>query len=113
MAARAGGSELAAAVLRQYAIAFIVAVASGIATELAQIADGRDASWIDVRNDVLGALAFLLLFAAFDRHVGARPIGPAATGLACSSVWRCAGIDRGADRRAPRSNIASAIASSR
>jgi hypothetical protein len=54
------------ATTRQYAFAFIVAVALGIATELAQIPVGGDASVMDVRTDALGAVAFLALFAFRD-----------------------------------------------
>ena len=69
------------AVLKQYAIAFTLAAVLGIATELAQKVIGGNASWIDVRNDALGAMAFLLLFVPFDRRLAAF-IRPAATALA-------------------------------
>jgi hypothetical protein len=59
-------------VVRQYATAFLVAVALGLATEIAQSLTNRDASWMDLRNDALGALALLLLFFAFDRRVRAH-----------------------------------------
>lgn len=54
----------------QYVIAFAIAVVLGAASELAQVATGRDASWFDVGNDVLGAIAFLSIFAAFDTVSG-------------------------------------------
>lgn len=50
---------------RQYAVALIVATCLGAATELLQIPAGRDASLHDVRNDLLGAVAFLAVYAAF------------------------------------------------
>lgn len=53
----------------QYAIALAAAVGLGFLTELAQIPVGRDASWLDARNDVLGALAFLALFTLFDPQI--------------------------------------------
>jgi hypothetical protein len=56
----------------QYLIALIVAVAFGVATELAQLATGRDASIGDARNDLLGALAFLIGFSAFDARLSSR-----------------------------------------
>ena len=56
----------------QYLIAFAGATLLGIATEVAQVPMGRDASWEDVRNDVLGALGFLALFAVFSTHLPSR-----------------------------------------
>jgi len=52
----------------QYVSAFMGACALGLMTEIAQIPVGRNASWLDVRSDVLGALAFLALFAMLDRR---------------------------------------------
>jgi len=49
-----------------YVLAFFTSALLGVATELAQIPVGRDATFSDAGRDVLGALAFLLLFAAFD-----------------------------------------------
>jgi hypothetical protein len=49
----------------QYAAALAIAALLGVVTELLQIPAGRDASFFDVRNDVLGAVAFLAAFAAF------------------------------------------------
>lgn len=60
---------------RQYLLAFIVAVLLGIATEIAQIPTGRDASVNDAFNDMLGALAFLAVLYAIDRRTrGAKPV---------------------------------------
>lgn len=56
----------------EYAIAFGVALALGLATEVAQWLTGRDASWLDARNDALGAVAFLLLFFSVDPQVRIR-----------------------------------------
>jgi hypothetical protein len=50
----------------RYAIAFAFAAGLGAATELAQVPTGRDASWSDLGQDLLGAGTFLLLFATFD-----------------------------------------------
>ena len=55
-------------VASQYAIAFAGAVTLGVLTEVAQIPAGRDASWLDVRSDLIGAVSFLALWAAFDPH---------------------------------------------
>lgn len=52
--------------LAQYAIALVIASALGLLTEIAQVPAGRDASWNDLWRDVLGALAFLTMFSAFD-----------------------------------------------
>lgn len=60
------GSRLAP--LRQFAIAFAITVVLGMATEAAQIPVGRDASWLDVRSDALGAAGFLALFAAWTQR---------------------------------------------
>lgn len=54
---------------RQYGTAFLVAVALGGLTELAQIPAGRDASWMDWRSDAMGAAAFLGLSMALDSRV--------------------------------------------
>jgi hypothetical protein len=58
--------------IQQYALAIAVAAFLGGATELAQIPSGRDASWMDLGNDLLGAAAFLALYAAFDRSAAPR-----------------------------------------
>lgn len=58
--------------VQQYALAFAVAAFFGGATELAQVPSGRDASWVDLCNDLLGSAAFLTLYAAFDRGAGQR-----------------------------------------
>ena len=63
-------------VARQYAIAFVIACGLGLGTELAQLLTGRDASWMDARNDALGALTFLLIFFAFDARVRAQSAPP-------------------------------------
>ena len=52
---------------RSYFVAFTGAATLGVLTEIIQFIAGRDASWIDTRSDVLGAAAFLALFAAFDQ----------------------------------------------
>lgn len=62
----------------QYLSAFCIAVTLGALTEIAQIPVGRDASWMDLRSDVLGAGGFLGLYALFDtrlRRAGVRVIG--------------------------------------
>jgi VanZ family protein len=55
---------------RPYLLAFAATVALGVATEVAQALTGRDSSFADAGRDTLGAAAFLLLFAVFDRHMG-------------------------------------------
>ncbi|MBB6091378.1 hypothetical protein HNQ60_000224 [Povalibacter uvarum] len=50
-----------------YLLALAVAVVLGALTEIIQWIEGRDASWIDLRSDIIGAAAFLGLCAAFDR----------------------------------------------
>jgi hypothetical protein len=47
-----------------YAVAFILALAAGAATEGVQLFLGRDASVTDFRNDAFGAAAGLLVYAA-------------------------------------------------
>jgi hypothetical protein len=49
-----------------YVLAFCASALLGVATELAQIPMGRDATLSDAGRDVLGAFAFLVMFAAFD-----------------------------------------------
>ncbi len=52
--------------LVQYGVIFAIAFALGIATEIAQLGTGRDASIEDLITDLLGASAFLLVFSAID-----------------------------------------------
>lgn len=59
-------------VARHYALAIAVACALGLATEIAQAFAARDASWTDLRSDVLGAFAFAGMFAATDRRIATR-----------------------------------------
>jgi len=66
------GTRGASAPWQQYLIALGVAVLLGGASELAQIPTGRDASFADLRHDVLGALGFLALFSVFDPHLRRR-----------------------------------------
>lgn len=56
----------------QYALAFVASVVLGVAVEIVQVPLGRDASWLDVRSDVLGAFGFLALFACVDTRVDRR-----------------------------------------
>ncbi len=49
-----------------YLLAFAAAVVLGALTEIIQWIEDRDASWIDLHSDILGAAAFLGLCAAFD-----------------------------------------------
>jgi VanZ family protein len=51
----------------QYLLALAGAAAFGLLTEVAQMFTGRDASWSDVRRDVIGALVGLALLATRDR----------------------------------------------
>jgi VanZ family protein len=63
-----------------YAIVLTLAAAFGLATEIVQRFVGRDSSWIDVGNDVLGASLVLLLHAR--REYGSRLAGLAAVATA-------------------------------
>jgi VanZ family protein len=57
---------------RQYLAALVLTTLLGASTEIAQHLTGREASFADLARDVLGAAAFLVLYAAFDsqiRHV--------------------------------------------
>jgi len=72
---------------RQYGAAFFVAVALGGLTELAQIPVGRDASWMDLRSDAIGAAAFLGLSTVLDPRVrGWSRAGIVAVSLALFAV---------------------------
>jgi hypothetical protein len=65
----------------QYLGAFLIAITLGALTEIAQIPVGRDASWMDLRSDVLGAAGFPGLYATFDpriRRPTIRALGMAA-----------------------------------
>jgi hypothetical protein len=55
-----------------YVLSFCGSGLFGVATELAQIPVGRDATFSDVGRDALGALAALGLFAVFDPFLQAR-----------------------------------------
>jgi hypothetical protein len=72
----------------QYALAFASSIGLGALVELIQIPIGRDASWLDVRSDLLGAFGFLALFALVDgrvRNVGTRVLA-AIAGVAALTV---------------------------
>jgi VanZ family protein len=56
----------------QYFISLLVSTLLGAATEVAQGFTGRDASFADAFHDVVGAAAFLAVFAAFDPKLQAR-----------------------------------------
>ena len=53
----------------QYLVAFTLAVALGAATEIVQKLTGRDASWLDLTSDAIGAFAACGIFAAFDARL--------------------------------------------
>jgi hypothetical protein len=53
----------------QYVTAFLIAFTLGGVTELLQTLSRRDPSWADLGMDVLGATAFLSIFALFDKRV--------------------------------------------
>ncbi|MET0535715.1 MAG: VanZ family protein, partial [Steroidobacter sp.] len=59
--------------ISQYTLALAAVFGLGVITELLQIPAGRDASFEDALHDVIGALAFLGIFAAFDPRVRALP----------------------------------------
>jgi hypothetical protein len=52
-----------------YLTGFAIAGLLGLATEIAQSFTGRDASWMDLANDLLGAIAFLGVFAVVDNRL--------------------------------------------
>jgi hypothetical protein len=55
---------------RQYAAAIAAAAGLGLATEILQALGHRDASWLDLRSDVLGAIAFGAMFTVVDGRLG-------------------------------------------
>ncbi len=59
---------------RDYALAFAVAAVLGVATEWLQAFTGRDPSYSDVRSDLLGALSFLALHAAYEQRNASRSL---------------------------------------
>ena len=96
----------------QYALALAAALVLGILTELLQIPAGRDASVEDALHDVIGALALLGIFAAFDSRVrasthsgavrlGAATIGIVALVVAVAPVARAALKYQQRDQRFP------------
>jgi len=56
-------------VATHYLVAFSIAVVLGAATEIAQMFAHRDASWVDLRSDTLGALAFCGVYTILDQRV--------------------------------------------
>ena len=65
-----------------YAGVLIAAVALGLTTEVIQHLIGRDASWVDLANDLLGASFLLLIHARLDDP----PLRWAGWGVACVAV---------------------------
>jgi len=53
---------------RQYLTALILAVALGAGGEILQAFAERDAEWVDLLNDLLGAMAGLSIYALYDRR---------------------------------------------
>lgn len=97
---------------RQYAIAVAAALFLGVVTEILQIPAGRDASVADALRDVIGALAFLGIFAVFDAKVRvlsrarairftAAAIGLISLGVAAGPVARAAIKYQERDHRFP------------
>lgn len=85
----------------QYALALGAALLLGLLTELLQIPTGRDASFEDAFHDLIGAIALLGIFAAFDSRVRASAhsvgirllaaiVGIAALSVAAAPVTRAA-----------------------
>lgn len=96
----------------QYALALAAALILGILTELLQIPVGRDAEVDDALHDVIGAIALLGIFAAFDPRVrasmhanfirlAAAVIGVAALAVAVAPVTRAAMKYQQRDERFP------------
>jgi hypothetical protein len=85
---RAAPRMRALGLAQQYALAIGIASVLGIATEVAQAFTNRDASWVDVRSDILGACAFAGMFAAFDRRVERRALAIAGCVLGVAAmIW--------------------------
>ncbi|HVF16033.1 MAG TPA: VanZ family protein [Steroidobacteraceae bacterium] len=59
---------------KQYIVAFVTAFVLGLVTEIAQMYAARDASWIDLRSDALGAAAFCGLFTMLDRRIASSTV---------------------------------------
>jgi hypothetical protein len=70
----------------EYAIAFTGAIVLGIVTEIGQALTGRDASWLDARNDAVGAMAFVLLFFAYETRAASNVPTPARAAAACVAL---------------------------
>jgi hypothetical protein len=98
--------------LGQYMLALAVAFALGVLTELLQIPAGRDASFADALHDIIGALAFLGIFAVIDTRVRSVPqnapirfaaavIGVVSLGFAAAPVTRAAIKYQQRDERFP------------
>ena len=96
----------------QYVLALAAATGLGAATELLQILAGRDASFDDALHDVVGALAFLGIFAAFDARIrslrqsapicfAAAVLGLVSLGVAVAPVTRAAWKYQQRDARFP------------
>jgi hypothetical protein len=66
---RAWGPFRSASIPRQYLAALVLTTLLGVATEVAQLVTGRDASFADIGRDVLGAAAFLVLYAALKKQM--------------------------------------------
>jgi VanZ family protein len=60
--------------ITQYAVAIAGGAGLGLATEIAQAFAGRDASWVDLRSDVLGSIAFAAMFALIDARIDRRSL---------------------------------------
>jgi VanZ family protein len=68
-----------------YVLVSLAAAALGLATEVAQRYVGRDAEWLDVVNDVLGA-CFVMLLSARREHPGSRLPTLAAVAVALTAT---------------------------
>lgn len=98
--------------LGQYVLALAAALGLGVATELLQIPAGRDASFEDALHDLIGALGFLGVFAAFDTRIRGVPqsapirfaaavVGLVSLGIAAAPMTRAAIEYRQRDERFP------------
>lgn len=70
----------------EYVLAFAIATALGVAVEVLQIPVGRDASWLDVRSDMMGAAGLLGLFALVDRRIAHPGVRIAGLVLGCIAL---------------------------
>jgi hypothetical protein len=82
------GKRASRSLLVEYATACAVACLLGLLTEILQKILGRDASWLDLKSDMIGAVAGCGVFAAFDLRVSAlsRRVAAGVAGIVLLAV---------------------------